>query len=106
MFDVREAGRAGGAGMSFDAKPAWERGRVGVGGGRGACVYWYWAVRDCRDGLERGTAAGVVFALSELLSGRVEAPEIAEPVFRFLLRTVTEDGIVVVVERGVGVEVA
>ena len=48
----------------------------------------------------------MAFAAPRSGSGRVEAPEMADPVLRFLLRTVTDDGIVVAVDRGVGVALA
>lgn len=54
---------------------------------------------DCRDGLLRGIK-GVVAppALSE--SARDAGPEMVLPVLRFLLRTVTEEGMAVVVADG------
>ena len=91
--------------MSLETGPACERGRVGDGGGRGAWLYC--DVKENREGLLRTTGAGVVLSGgSGFESGSVEAPEMVDPVLRFLLLTVTDAGTVVVVDNGVGVMLA
>ena len=104
MLDVLEAGRDGGAGISCCCVgwvPAWDMGRVGVGGAR---YCWYCEVRDWREVLVLGRGTEGLVPLSDG-SGREALPEMVLPVLRFLLRTVTEEGMVVVSERGVGVGV-
>jgi hypothetical protein len=90
VLEERESGREGGAGIS----PAWERGRVGVGGAR------YCELRDWREGLVRGMEGVLFAALVPSESGNEATPEMVLPVLRFLLRTVTEEGMTVAVTEG------
>jgi hypothetical protein len=71
---------------------------VGVGGAR------YWDVREWREGFGRGAWEVLAFVGASEESARDAAPEIVLPL-RFLERTVTLEGIVVALLRGVGVVV-